>query len=325
MIKPKTKRAIMILYVLAVLLMAGCGKEEVWKEVPEMIVEDIPAKELPQEEAGTKEGDILEEELPEEEGKQQNNSQGIPEARVTQSEPEASGDGAGQDAGQKKMPEEEEKDTKSARLQKYQTVLTDIIEKHTYPDGTDCGFGGTDVPSGNKFAIFDVDKDGGEELILYITSSSMAGMREVVYDYDEKTDTVREEYSGFPGGNFYENGLIEEGLSHNQGMAPLGDFWPYMLHRYQSESDSYQCTFIVDAWEKEFMAQDYEGNPYPEEIDEEKSGIVYYLMEGGTYDTASTVPVCKKVYEEWRKEQGFGSARIEIPFQPLTKENAGNI
>ncbi len=284
MIKHSAKKITTVMYVLAVLMLTGCGKEEFAKEETGMIEDESPARELP-----------------EEEGKQQ-------EAE--------SGQIISQD-----IPEDEEKDTKSARLQKYQSVLTDIITKQIYPDGTDCGSDGAD----NKFAIFDVDKDGEEELILCITSTYTAGMREIVYDYDEETDTVREEYSGFPGGVFYENGLIEEGWSHNQGLAPLGDFWPYTIHRYQAEADSYQCIFMVDAWEKAFREQDYDGNPYPEEIDVEKSGIVYYLMESGTYDMTSTVPVSKNIYEEWRKEQGLGGTRIEIPFQELTEENIGNI
>ena len=328
MIKTKTKRTTVILYVLAVLLLAGCGKEGLSEEETGTIrvaVEDIPEKEPPREEEKQQEA---------ENGQDgQDVSQDFPEENGGQSVPKEAGDETvksdGRDstrnADQKKAPEEAEKDAGSARLQKYQSVLTDVIEKHIYPDGTDCGFNGSDGLSDNKFAVFDVDKDGQKELILCITSASTAGMREVVYDYDEKKDSLREEYSGFPGGVFYENGLIEEGLSHNQGMAPLGDFWPYMLHRYQAESDSYQCTFIVDAWEKEYMAQDYDGNPYPDEIDEEKSGIVYYLMEGGAYDPASAEPVSKSIYEEWRKEQGLGGAGTEIPFLALTEENVRNI
>lgn len=236
---------------------------------------------------------------------------------------EEAGDGTAQDTGQEIIPEEAAEEAGTARLQKYQAVLTDVITKQIYPDGTDCGFDESTSLSDNEFAIFDVDKDGEEELILCITSTYMAGMREVIYDYDEATDSVREEYSGFPGGIFYENGLIEEGLSHNQGLAPMGDFWPYMLYRYQAESDSYQCIFMVDAWEKEFREQDYDGNPYPAETDAEDSGIVYYLMEGGAYDLTSAVPVSKSVYEEWRKEQGLESGRMEIPFRALTQENIG--
>lgn len=326
MTKHKKNRSIMSLYVLAVLLLAGCGKEEIPEEETG-IVEDIENIENVE----NVEEDILPEEPLEEAEKQQGAEigQGISpdtsENRVQQNVVEETGDAAGQDADQQKMSEGTEQDSVSARLQKFKSVLADVTTKQIYPDGTDCGFDGTSAASGNKFAIFDVDKDGEKELILCITSASMAGMREVIYDYDEGTDAVREEYSGFPGVAFYENGMIEEGLSHNQGMAPLGDFWPYMLYRYRADSDSYQCTFIVDAWEKAFREQDYDGNPYPEETDEEKSGIVYYLMEGGVYDMTSTVPVSKSRYEEWRKEQGLGGARIEIPFQALTEENIGNI
>ncbi|MDE6389115.1 MAG: hypothetical protein K2L82_15055 [Lachnospiraceae bacterium] len=309
MIGHKMKKITIVMYILVLLLLTGCSREEFSKEETGTTDEEIPVQELTEEE-GEQQGAEPEQII----------SQDISGDKVTQSVPEESGDGTGQDGSQQAIPDGEEKDVKSARLQKYQSVLTDITTKQIYPDGTDCGFDGSSTASGNQFAVYDVDKDGEEELILRITSTSTAGMREVVYDYDEETDTVREEYSGFPGAYFYDNGLIEEEWSHNQGMAPLGDFWPYTLHRYQAESDSYQCIFMVDAWEKEFREQDYDGNPYPEEIDAEKSGTVYYLMEGGAYDMTATVPVSKTVYEEWRKEQGLGSARIEIPFQELTKD-----
>lgn len=322
--KHKVKKTTMIMCGLAVLLLAGCGKEELSREFSEEETgtraetegaeEEVPAEELSTEEKKTQQAAEPD----------HSDSQDVTEGGVAQSVPEENGEGTGQHDGQQKMPEGEAKDTKSARLQKYQTVLTDLTTKQIYPDGTESGIDAFNAASGNKFAIFDVDQDGDEELILCITSTAMAGMREVIYDYDEEKDTVREEYSGFPGGVFYENGLVEDGLSHNQGLAPLGDFWPYMLHQYQAESDSYQCIFIVDAWEKEFREQDYDGNPYPEEIDAEKSGIVYYLMEGSAFDMTSTVPVSKTRYEEWRREQGLGGTKIEIPFQVLTNENIEN-
>ncbi|MDE5938495.1 MAG: hypothetical protein K2H37_05400 [Lachnospiraceae bacterium] len=314
--KHKMKKTTMAMYGLALLLLAGCGKEELSGEFSEEETETrLEIERIEEEtETGAETGRIEEESPAEEMSAEENKTQ--QETEPDQNTP--------QDAGQQKLPEEEVKDTGAARLQKYQTVLTDLITKQMYPDGTESGLDAFNAVSGDKFAIFDVDRDGDEELILCITSTATAGMREVVYDYDEEKDTVREEYSGFPGGVFYESGLVEEGLSHNQGLAPLGDFWPYMLYRYQAGSDSYQCIFMVDAWEKEFREQDYDGNSYPEEIDAEKSGIVYYLMEGGAFDMTSTVPVSKTRYEEWRKEQGLGGTRIEIPFQALTNENVEN-
>ena len=311
----KIKKKMIILYILAALALGGCGKEDISEGQIETITgEDIPVKESSEEERKQ-----------EQEAETDQNAQGIPKEKEAESSLNKDGSQSGQGAEQKNMPESAGKDPESARMQKYRAVLADVLEKQIYPDGTDCGFDGTYSMSGNKFAVFDVDKDGRKELILSVTTTSMAGMRMVVYDYDEKADAVREEYSGFPSVTFYDNGQIEEGLSHNQGMAPLGDFWPYMLHRYQPEADKYQCVFWVDAWEKAFREEDYNGNPYPEEIDQEKSGTVYFVMEGENYDLSTVEPVGKSDYEKWRKDQGLESAKTELPFQELTKENIEKI
>lgn len=302
------RKEAMILCILTAILLSGCGREE-----------------FPEEEIGV----IEAEDIPEKEQEPDHDtSQEITEG--------IAGWGDRKEAGEKTKPEDGEtapekgtedaaSDMESARLRKYREVLSDVLQKQIFPDGTDCGFDGFYPMSDNKFAVFDVDKDGKEELILCITTTAMAGMREVVYDYDEKTDAVWEEYLGFPDVTFYDNGLIEEGLSHNHGMAPLGDFWPYMLHQYQADADKYQCIFWVDAWEKEFRAEDYDGNPYPEEIDQENSGIVYFVTEGEDYDSSKTRTISKIEYEKWREEQGLESAKIEILYQALTEENIGNI
>ncbi len=73
------------------------------------------------------------------------------------------------------------------------------------------------------------------------------------------------------------------------------------------------------------MREEYNGNPYPEEIDREKSGIVYFVMEGDNYDFSATEPICKSDYEKWRKDQGLESTKTEILFQALTAENIGKI
>jgi len=293
----REKAIAIALGVLATVLISGCGKEAP-SEIEVVEAEDIPAREEEPATVGGEE-DIFAEEP----------DQGEPAKASEEKTEEPEGGG----------------DTGNARIEKYQEVLTGVFEKQTYPDGTDCGYDGFYPLSDNKFAVIDVDKDGKEELIICFITSSMAGMREVVYDYDENTDSVVEEYTGFPGAVFYENGLIEEGLSHNQGMAPLGDFWPYMLYRYRSETDDYECICMVDAWEKEYRAEDYDGNPYPEEIDTEKSGIVFFIMEDGNYNTASTEPIGKGAYEEWRRGQGLDSPETKITFQELTEENIGKM
>lgn len=283
--------------VLALLLLVGCGKagdSEGEMEIELVEVEDLPAKEEAQEPVAA----------PEE-----------AEAAEQIDQPEIV----------KVNEEETENDRNQARLQKYQAVLTDVLEKQIYPNGEDCGYDGFYPLSDNRFAVFDVDKDGKEELLLCFTTSSMAGMREIIYDYDEKTDSVTEQYSGFPGAVFYENGLLEEGMSHNHGMAPMGDFWPYLVYRYEPETDIYRCIYTVDGWEKEFRAEDYDGNPYPEEVDVEKNGIVFLIMDDGNYDVSSATILGKSDYEKWRKAQGLNGTEMEYSFQELTAENIGMI
>ncbi len=108
-------------------------------------------------------------------------------------------------------------------------------------------------------------------------------------------------------------------------MASMGDFWPYIVYRYLPETDKYQQIFMVDAWEKECREKDYDGNPYPEDIDQEKSGIVYFVTEGEGYDSSKTKTISKSEYEKWRKEQGLEGAKIEILYQALTEENIEKI
>lgn len=310
MIKQKMRKETMILCMLSAILLCGCGREE----FPEEEIEVIEAEDIPEKEQETE--------------PDQNTSQEITEETADQ--------GDQREVGEKAMPKDGDtapregaknaaSDLESARLQKYREVLSDILQKQIFPDGTECAYDGFYPLSDNEFAIADVDKNGKEELILCFTTSYMACMTEKLYDYDENTDSVVEEYSGFPGAEFYENGLITEGLSHNQGMASMGDFWPYIVYRYQPETDKYQRIFMVDAWEKECREKDYDGNPYPEDIDQEKSGIVYFVTEGEDYDSSKTKTISKSEYKKWREELGLESAKIEILYQALTEENIEKI
>lgn len=105
----------------------------------------------------------------------------------------------------------------------------------------------------------------------------------------------------------------------------MGDFWPYFVHRYQPETDTYQRILVVDGWEKECRAEDYDGNPYPEDVDTGKDGIVYLIMEGGDYDPRLATILSKSDYEKWREEQGLNGAAITVSFQELTAENIEKI
>ena len=192
----------------------------------------------------------------------------------------------------------------------YRQELEDILEdwKTAFPD--------EDV-SKNHFAIFDVDGDGQEELLLeHSAAAIMAGLNTEVSGYVDGEWVT--ELSEFPDLTFYGNGTVTAGWSHNQGMA--GDnFWPYTLYQYNAASDTYVRVAMVDAWDKTLRDTDADGTPFPEDVDADGDGLVYYIMTGGLYERKD--PVDGPDHQAWLASYTAGSQPIEILYLSLTEEN----
>lgn len=104
-------------------------------------------------------------------------------------------------------------------------------------------------PEGNKsgrFAIYDIDGDGYEELLLCFEGGSTASAVEYIWGYENGSTHI--ELCEFPKMRYYSNGVIEADWSHNQNLA--GDFQPVSVYIYNSEADEYQMLGAVDAWDK---------------------------------------------------------------------------
>lgn len=184
-------------------------------------------------------------------------------------------------------------------------------------------------PEGNKngsFAIYDIDGDGFEELLLLFDGGYTAANVEYIWGY--KNGNTHVELCDWPSMRYYNNGIIEVDLSHNQGLA--GNFWPYSVYIYNGEMDEYQKFAAVDAWDKisteiEVRA---EGEAFPSNIDTDGDGIVYYILPAdwdGYYDMT---PLDGKDYESWRNDYLNGAEEIKIAdivFQPLNEENISKL
>ena len=165
----------------------------------------------------------------------------------------------------------------------------------------------------NQFAVCDVDGDGREELLIqYNTASMVAGMQALIYDTDENGN-LRLQFSEFPNLSFYDNGAIQAGWSHNQGLA--GDFWPYTLYVYDPESDLYRDVGSVDAW-----SRDYQPQNYPAGTDTSGTGFVYYVYRDMGTEYGLLPPVDESEYLSWREEYLAGAAELALPWQSLTAE-----
>ncbi len=75
----------------------------------------------------------------------------------------------------------------------------------------------------------------------------------------------------------------------------------------------------VDAWSRTYREEDYDGNPFPEEVDADGDGVVYYTMEGGTY--ALENPLDGAEYQLWRDSYLEGAQPVKVPYVKLTPDN----
>lgn len=167
----------------------------------------------------------------------------------------------------------------------------------------------------NKFAVYDIDGDGIEELLVEISSASMAEMRFVIYQYDLENDTIKVELDEFINNTFYDNGIIVSNWSHNQG---LGDaIFPYNVYQYDKNQDAYVKLGDADSWNREFAEKDWNGNAFPDSVDRDGDGNIYFISDA----EGKTETVDGAEFDKWENSL-FGNAKeVEIDWKNLKSEN----
>ena len=195
----------------------------------------------------------------------------------------------------------------------YTEALERIAQEHISPDNQEWSATGI-----TQFAVYDIDFDGREELMLFRDDGSMAGMGFYIYDYNEKKNMLYQELAVFPSLKFYDNGMVEAMASHNHGMAPGyvdEDFWPYSLYQYNPKTDVYDYVLNVDAWEKMYSEKAWTGEVFPDKADFDGDGILYYIMTDGEYNYDE--PVDGAEYRKWRASILGELLQLDIPFIQL--------
>lgn len=209
----------------------------------------------------------------------------------------------------------------AAVMEAYRAALNAFVSDHVLPDGTECAFDGSSDISDDSFAIYDVDGDGRDELIIVHAAELMAGQTQYVFDYDVVAKKFVTELSEFPTVVFYDNGTVRAEWSHNQGLG--GDFWPFSVYKYDMASDAYKLIGMIDAWDKNMAEEDENGNKYPDDVDVSGVGLVYYIMTSGEYEAVAPVDVTE--FKKWcSKNMGNGS-ELEIAYLEMTAENIAGI
>ena len=218
-----------------------------------------------------------------------------------------------------------ETEDNKVRHEAYKFALNELMTSKKLPvdtDDVDIYFDESKSMEENKFAIYDIDADGHDELIIYWVTAPTSGQLSFIYDYDVNNKKFVSEFTDVPLLTFYDNGIIVALLSHNQGLAGES-FWPYFLYKYNKGSDMYDQIAMVDAWDKTLATSDYAGNKYPEDIDKNGDGIVYYIIADGDYDNKT--PISKEDYEKWRSSYLTDAKKVEFEFVGLSEKNIGEI
>ena len=191
----------------------------------------------------------------------------------------------------------------------YREALENLRDHEMFPDGSGCKVSG--YMDDNRFAVYDLDGDGRDELIIRFDQAEEQDQIELIYDINDR-ESLFEELVCTPHVTYYEGGLVKVDAFPEDGYR--GDFRPYAVYQYDSRTDTYSLVANVDALSLgALMAAGLEDEAFPEDADTSGSGMVYYI--------GSDDPVDVTEYEAWYQSL-FGSAvEIELPFYNLD-ENA---
>ena len=216
-------------------------------------------------------------------------------------------------------------DADRERKEAFVKALRDFNERFLLPDGTDVSeeVGDTDTISQNSFSVYDIDCDGEVELLISLTTASMAGMVEQVYSYDPVSKTLVKELNAFPAVAYYEEGFSKVYISHNQGMA--GSFWPYTIYKYNTEAGAYEVVAFIDAWDGNYYEEDYSGKKFPSEYDKDGDKMIYYTYKdyGSSFDDdteSDPLPIDIDELNAWLSENMGDVKQLDIPIRDTSRE-----
>lgn len=200
----------------------------------------------------------------------------------------------------------------------YQAALKTIHDELTWVglefDGTIALFEPGTIEE-EHFSLCDVDGDGTPELLVTVANTYTAGMMEVIYGYDAKTDAVRVKGTSTLMPTHYV-GMIKAPHSHNQGLA--GDvLWPYVVMMYDAETDTFQIRYDVDAWCRELTP---DSPDYPEDIDTENDGYVFLITQDEQQKTMN-----RREFENWENALFSRSEPLDIAWKNITSENIAGL
>lgn len=203
------------------------------------------------------------------------------------------------------------------RRQAYIEALQYFVDMGELPDGNSIYYEDMGDEK-DRYAIFDVDSDGREELILYISETIMASCCLQVYEYDIESGEMRCEMGGFPYDvHFLKNGLAKTGMSHGTG-GERDDFWPYDFYKYDPDADFFFSAGFVYQWDGN-IRPDMFGEPFPDDVDKDGNKVVYTVTVLDAPEGKTGGYIDDDAYNAWYEEYFGGAEDFEIPWDTMDK------
>ena len=204
----------------------------------------------------------------------------------------------------------------------YHSVLASILKNQSFQDDDFEIFNESDIAE-NEFAVYDIDNDGREELIIRWPNTASASVSGVIYGYDNE-GTIYKKLKTTPYMRFYSNGMIEADNLYKSLLS--GDFWGYTMYQYDAENGIYKETASVEAWSKEAMSRsENQQAVYPDYADFSESGYVYLISRSEDENTELSDPLDVTSYQAWHEACLNDAFEISLPFRQFTESNIENI
>ena len=219
---------------------------------------------------------------------------------------------------------EEPKDEAGRIKAAYADVLKKLLKTGNLPGGLDLNslIVEDSLPiTESEYAIYDVNGDGKDELVIDFLSTYSNSMFERIYAFDDERGKPEEIFFSRPLTDFYTNGFIRSDVMYNDSVA--GQFWPYELFEYDPNTRRYERNAFIDAWDGNMFPTDSEGNAFPADLDKDGDKMLYYIYLDSDEENSPYI-VEKAELEDWFNRETYSAKLLDVRWNKLTEENIKN-
>lgn len=222
------------------------------------------------------------------------------------------------DIPQSTVPEPEQNTITGKEYPFYAVSLITLINEQTLPNGEIVKYISDPESDPLQFAICDINNDGKEELLLHLPYDTCETSGHFIYTENIENTGLEDLCSFNEDTVYYETGFIKEPASYGESLSV--NFNPFDIRMW--DAGGFLDAGRVEAWEKAYMPNDFSGEAFPDSVDTDGNGTVYFISGelGIDYDN----PVDDAEYREYIN-QFFGDGKeISVPWLELTMENVEN-